>query len=224
MIKKLLLIFPLAFFGCIGEDIIQDEIPPEVRLVNVPTSIELGTTFQLSISAFNNIGMNTEIESAVWSSSNEMVLTVDQMGLATAHAIGTSIVTVSGLIDGEMVSESVEIEVGEETVFMDLRDGNIRTTSSYILKGDFEMYMEEGELVIEFFDDYVADDGLPGLYVYLTNNPSTVANAYEIGAVTKFSGAHTYQLSDVDLFDYDYLLYYCKPFNVKVGDGEIMDQ
>ncbi len=65
MIRKLLLILPLAFFGCIGEDIIQDEIPPEVRLVNVPTSIELGTTFQLNISAFNNIGMNTEIESAV---------------------------------------------------------------------------------------------------------------------------------------------------------------
>ncbi|MEM9549152.1 MAG: hypothetical protein AAGA77_24405, partial [Bacteroidota bacterium] len=62
---------------------------------------------------------------------------------------------------------------------------------------------------------------LPGLYVYLTNNRNTTANALEIGAVEVFNGAHTYTVEDVGINDYKFLLYFCKPFNVKVGDGEI---
>ena len=62
---------------------------------------------------------------------------------------------------------------------------------------------------------------LPGLYAYLTNNPSTVNNAFEIGRVETFSGAHSYRISGVGLNDYDDLLYWCKPFSVKVGDGEM---
>ena len=46
----------------------------------------------------------------------------------------------------------------------------------------------------------------------------------EIGAVEVFKGAHSYILEgDIPLNQYDYLLYYCKPFNVKVGDGPIGD-
>ena len=41
--------------------------------------------------------------------------------------------------------------------------------------------------------------------------------------VTVFSGAHSYQIvnAGIDITTYDYLLYYCKPFVVKVGDGKI---
>lgn len=216
-------LFLIFLFGCIGQDIVQDEIQPEVRLVNAPTSIELGTTFQLHIVIYDNTGMETEIMNPNWSSSNEAVLTVDQTGLATAHSNGKSTVTISGLVEEVMVSESMEITVSEETTFMNLREGNIATTSSYELKGEFEMYVEDGKVIIEFFNDYIADDGLPGLYVYLTNNPTNVSGAYEIGEVMTFSGSHTYELNDVDLFDYNYLLYWCKPFSVKVGEGEIMN-
>jgi len=60
------------------------------------------------------------------------------------------------------------------------------------------------------------------LYVYLTNNPSTTAGALEIGKVTVFEGTHIYTIEgDIPLNQYNYLLYFCKPFNVKVGDGEI---
>jgi len=42
--------------------------------------------------------------------------------------------------------------------------------------------------------------------------------------VVTFDGAHDYILDDnVGLFDYNYLVYFCKPFNVKVGDGEISE-
>lgn len=58
--------------------------------------------------------------------------------------------------------------------------------------------------------------------MYLTNNPNSIANAYEIGEVTIFDGAHSFELdaNEVGLTDFDFVLYFCKPFNVKVGDGQ----
>jgi len=80
---------------------------------------------------------------------------------------------------------------------------------------------EGGNLTLRFEDDYRASTALPGLYVYLTNNPNSTNSALEIGAVTTFSGAHTYTIEDVDISEYQYILYFCKPFNVEVGEGLI---
>jgi len=101
------------------------------------------------------------------------------------------------------------------------RIGTIRTTSSYKLEGDFTLKEEDGKLIIDIADNYEASDALPGLYIYLTNNPNTNTGAVEIGAVDIFKGAHTYEVTGVNINDFDYLLYFCKPFGVKVGDGEI---
>jgi hypothetical protein len=71
-------------------------------------------------------------------------------------------------------------------------------------------------------DDYKASTSLPGLYIYLGNNPNSIADAYEIGAVTVFQGAHFYDLPEsIGLYDNSYILYWCKPFGVKVGEGKI---
>ena len=58
-------------------------------------------------------------------------------------------------------------------------------------------------------------------YIYLGNNPKSIADAHEIGPVTVFQGAHFYDLPTIDLYDYNYILYWCKPFGVKVGEGQI---
>ena len=105
------------------------------------------------------------------------------------------------------------------------KSGTIATTSSYVLSGTFTLSELEnsGDLRLSINDDYVADTALPGLYLYLTNNPSSIANALELGPVTVFNGAHQYTISDTGINDYSHLLYWCKPFTVKVGDGEIED-
>ena len=82
------------------------------------------------------------------------------------------------------------------------------------------MYKRQG-VVIDIDDTYVADAGLPGLYIYLSNNPNSIANALEIGEVTVFEGEHNYEVPNVELNEYNFLVYFCKPFNVKVGDGAI---
>ena len=101
--------------------------------------------------------------------------------------------------------------------------GTIRTTSSYVLTGSYEYGLNDaGQLVLDIAADYVASTALPGLFVYLTNNPNSPSGGYEIGEVTVFSGAHSYILpSSIDINDYKYILYWCKPFSVKVGDSTI---
>ena len=84
------------------------------------------------------------------------------------------------------------------------------------------LFRSDTGLILEFEDDFSTTSALPGLYVYLTNNINTINGALEIGPVTSFSGSQSYQISETDdLFKYGYVLFYCKPFVVPVGNGKL---
>ena len=101
-------------------------------------------------------------------------------------------------------------------------DGTIRTTTFYPLEGSFQYSeTEDGGVHIDIAADYIADNRLPGLYIYLSNNPNSIFNALEIEEVTTFSGAHEYTVPEVGFEDYNFIVYFCKPFNVKVGDAAL---
>lgn len=212
----------LFLSSCIGDDIIEDRVDPVVRISNAIDTLKNGTSYQFEASFFNQVGKETMIDLS-WSSSDENIISISEMGLANALQIGNALILVEGLApSGEQVSAELLVEVGEETIVaVSERTGTLQTTSSYELKGDFVLKEEGGVLKLSFADNYVASTALPGLYIYLTNNPATSSGAFEIGAVTKFEGAHSYDLpSNIDLMDYEYVLYFCKPFNAKVGDGQ----
>ena len=101
--------------------------------------------------------------------------------------------------------------------------GTIRTTSSYELTGSYEYGLNDaGQLVLNIGDDYLASTAIPRLFVYLSNNPNSPSGVDLIAEVTVFSGAHSYVLpSSIDISDYKYILYWCKPFIVKAGDSTI---
>ncbi len=208
--------------GCIKDDIVFDTIEPEVRLTSTVDTIAQGEEFQLVAMFTNNIG---QVESAtfLWESSDESILSVDQMGVINALTLGEATINVSVEVDGIFYSDEKEVVVGMNTVVTTTeRSGSIAATSFYDLSGDFTMKKEDENIVIEFADNYIADQGLPGLYVYLTNNPATISGALEIGAVDVFEGAHQYVIpGNLEINGYSHILYFCKPFNVKVGDGEI---
>ncbi|MEQ9468518.1 MAG: Ig-like domain-containing protein [Ekhidna sp.] len=213
----------LALAGCVGEDIVMDEVDPEVRITNSITTMEIGTTWQFEYMFLNNVGVEEEPDQISWSTSDASVAIINQDGLATALDYGEVMITLSVEYLGEEVETTIPFEVTDDPTSSSQqnRQGTIMTTSSYDLTGDFNIEVDGNELVISFDENYIADQGLPGLYVYLTNNPNTPNGGYEIGPVEVFSGTHEYRIPDVDLFDYDYLFYYCKPFEVKVGQGEI---
>ncbi len=211
----------ISHVGCIGDDIIFDEVDPIVRIMNTIDTIELGTTYTFEFTYFNNTGEEERVTGAQWSSDNPTTISIDNQGMASALELGSANISVT-LTDpnGIEVMDAHTIIVGNSTVSNDDgRTGMLRTTSSYKLEGSFSMEKMDNNLILSFSEDYEASSNLPGLFIYLTNNPNTVNNAFEIGAVEVFKGEHSYTIEGVDLNDYSHVLYFCKPFVVKVGDG-----
>jgi len=217
-VKILLLLLVASCFGCIKDDFIDDSQKEELRLTSMVDSIEVGTTFQMEALFINNIGKAQNV-GLNWSSSNTDVLSIDQNGLATANMLGRVTIYVSY---NNLISE-IQVSVGNSTVLTPMeKSGLVATTSSYALSGKFKLKEDGNGLVLEFFDDYNASTALPQLVIYLSNNPNSNGNALEIGDVSIFNGAHSYMIPNVGINDYKYVLYYCKPFAVKVGHGEIL--
>ena len=214
----------VLFNACIGDDIIMDRVDETLRITTQATSIAAGETFQFEARFTNNIG-NTEEGRVVWRSSDESILAITTDGLATAITGGTVVVSAEATLeDGSLLKEEMDVEVSMVTVAVEAptsRSGVIATTTFYDLEGDFTLNEINGGVSLNIADNYKASDALPGLYIYLTNNPNSTSDALEIGEVTVFEGAHTYEITGVSLTDYDYVLYFCKPFRVKVGDGKI---
>jgi len=230
--KKVIFIFILItstiVSSCIGEDIRQDEISEELRILNPIENIVVSESYQFNTSFFNNIGEIDNSNTVVWSSSNEAVASIDTSGLLSALTEGTSIITAqiedsSSIITETSLSITVTLEPTEMETPTANKSGTIATTSSYRLEGDFTITEIENtnNILISIADNYTATTSLPGLYVYLSNNPNSINGALELGAVTVFNGAHTYTVNNTNINNYTYILYWCKPFGVKVGEGKI---
>ncbi len=218
-----ILIPALCLTACIQDDIIFDTVEETVRITARVDTLAVGDTYQFEARFTNNIG-EEENRTMEWHSTNSEILSINESGEAMGLKKGQVSVVASVNVDNiKLVSDTVRVTVDEETVENsdNEKGGSIQTTSSYVLEGTFKMSLTGGEVVIEFEEDYKASRSLPGLYLYLTNNPNSTANALEIGKVQVFEGTHTYTISGIGLDDYTHLLYFCKPFRVKVGDGEI---
>ncbi len=218
----ILLLGAMLFNGCIKDDFIDDQIDPVLRFTSSLDTIEIDTEFQLEAMFLNNVGQE-ESPTLTWNSLDAEILSVDGTGLLRANSVGTTTISVSyETEEGILLSDQMDITVGATTIIsIEEKSGTIRTTSSYTLEGTFTVQEIDGNLIIEVGEAWKASSNLPGLFIYLTNNPATTTDALEIGPVQVFNGAHRYEIPNVGINDWQYLLYFCKPFNIKVGDGEI---
>lgn len=217
----LLPILLLLLAGCIGDDIIDDRIPEVLRITQSIDTLAIGETFQFEANYFNEIG-DQEPADINWMSSNEEVINISESGLAQAISMGTAIISASASnIQGGTLVDQFEVVVnqGGGMTSGSSREGTLQSTSSYLLEGSFTLMEIGPDLIITFAEDFKASSALPGLYVYLGNNNTSIASAFEISKVVQFTGEHSYQISNVGLREYEYVLFWCKPFNVKVGEG-----
>ncbi|MEO9966547.1 MAG: Ig-like domain-containing protein [Reichenbachiella sp.] len=223
-IVNILTIF-IILQGCVGTDVIDDIIEEKIEITTPIASLKVGESYSLMHRYLNNTGMEEDAE-VDWFSTDQSVLEVTEDGELTALMSGQSEITVV-LRENNQIMDKILIEAAEETVVLSTnsKSGTINTTSSYELTGDFEITNTDTGVRITISDNYIASSALPGLYVYLSNNPSTTTGALEIQAVSVFSGEHAYEVDadELTVDTYVYLLYFCKPFNVKVGHGEILD-
>lgn len=208
--------------ACIQDDFVDDRVDPVLRILTAVDTLKINTAFQLEAMYLNNVGNEVAV-TVEWSSSNSNVLTVNASGLVSAIGPGSATITVEYDDPEGLLSDAISITVGEETVVVTNQSamGTIQTTSTYALSGDFEFRETDTGVDLEFAENYSASTALPGLFVYLSNNRNSIANAFEIGAVQVFNGAHNYSIDNIGFNDYQFIVYFCKPFNVKVGDGEL---
>lgn len=207
--------------SCIKDDVIEDYVESTIRIRTILDSIALNTSYQFEYMYLNNVGIEENVQ-AIWSSADPSIIEITDSGLATAKALGNTDISIEYQESDINVKKTINVHVGFSTVELKTeKSGTIQTTSSYQLEGSFTLIEEGNNLTLNLLDDYKASEALPGLYVYLSNNANTTANALEISAVETFSGAHSYTIEGVDINDYSILLYFCKPFNQKVGDGQI---
>jgi len=214
--------FTTILNGCIKDDIVLDQVDPIIRIVNPIDTIGIDTTYLFVARFLDNTGQQASVET-IWSSSDTSIIFVDNNGLAEAKDTGSVTITVSSISD-PIATETITVVVGQNTVVTEtpILSGTIAPSSFYPLAGDFTIEEEDGVATLTFASNYEADTRLPGLYVYLSNNTNTNANALEIGSVAVFNGAHSYTLpAGIDINAYQYVFYYCKPFNVPVGQGMI---
>ena len=213
---------PSLFSGCIGDDIILDTVDATLRIVNPIDTLEVGSQYTFEVLYTNNVGQ--EAEAAIdWVSLDPDRVSISNQGMAMGLSEGDATLIVRVSTDDPPVADTLSVFVGDTTTvpLTSIRSGMVATTSSYKLTGDFTLEADGDDLVLSFAENYETSDRLPGLYIYLTNNPTTTNGALEIGEVTIFEGAHSYTIPDTPLGFYGYVLYFCKPFNVKVGDGKI---
>ncbi len=232
---SLLLLLSFLFYNCIGEDVIDDFIEAELRITNPIQQLQISGDYTYEATYFNNIGL-AESATVTWESSNPTIVSIDANGTATGHAPGNAMITAQTTSGNTTITSTTSLTIIDEgdqdssdnsgngddvTTSSQTKSGTIISTSSYLLEGDFTVLDTGTNIRIDIDNNYMATTSLPGLYVYLSNNPNSTNGALEIGAVDVFSGSHSYTVNNIGLNDYKYLLYFCKPFNVKVGNGEL---
>lgn len=221
MNKAVIVLLLLNLFACIGYDIVDDRVPPRVSIKNPIDSLKVGDTYQFEAKFYDESGTESPAL-IIWRSTNNEVVSISIDGFATALQAGqTEIIARYQMAEDTLFLVCAANDVVESPK---IRSANLTKVSSYPLEGIATLEEEsDGSLYLRFSNGFKTTSSLPGLYVYLSNNVNSKANAYEVGAVTQFEGAQEYPLpGSISLNDYDFVLFYCKPFNVPVGNGEFV--
>lgn len=181
-------------------------------------TIEASFSFEITPKVVSEVTTTT---AEVSSSTTDTATTTTDTATSTSN---TSSSTDSNNDNNDSTDEEGEEVDNGIVVAPQFFEGQIRTTSSYTLEGNFRYEHNGTQIILSLDDTYRASSSLPGLYLYLTNNPNSPEDGYEVGAVSVFSGEHSYTLpASIGLMDYKYLLYWCKPFRVKVGDAQLFE-
>ncbi len=196
----------------------------EILSINNPVNqLDLnGNKTHQYTTTYTDVNGQVQTPQITWSSSDTNIATVSNNGLVTA--IGTGNVTITSSTTGansQTISDTTSIEV--------INTGSVQKSGtlsgSYSLRGTFTLkeIPNSNDLELSINSDYNLSNGVPGPYLYLSNNPNTVIGngSKEISSVTTFSGAHKYIIRDTKINDFKYVFYWCRPFGVKIGTGEI---
>ena len=121
------------------------------------------------------------------------------------------------VIEQEDVIEQVE-EVQVETV-SNIQTYQIVETSGHPASGQVRV-LETGESTIIRYEDFSTING-PNLHVYLANDLEA-QDFVDLGPIRGTEGNINYEVpADIDVSDYQYVMYWCVPFGVLFNYAEL---
>ena len=213
-----MLLASVTLFSCIGTDIVEEIIVDEqLTITSRILTLAISESYQFNVDFFDAMGERGDAE-VVWTSSDEQIIFITTDGLATAVSTGDVLITVvSGAVRDEIM-----LTGGGTTTFRALeRTGDFMGLRDYTVRGDFTLEENGENLELTFSTNFAASNG-PGLFVYLSNNPTRVTGGVEVGRLKANSGSQTYTISRTraQLETYNHIVIYCKPFGVGFGTGE----
>ncbi len=190
-----------------------------VAVVAAQTVINIGATLQFSAKAFNSSNQEIGGQTVTWASTNDNVLSISATGLATGVGAGTASVTAS--VAG-VNSLPLAIQVVPTNGIS--RTGTFMSSNGYSTKGAATLQQTANELTLILGNDFHASNG-PQLGIFLAKNASgslNAQNSLSLGNLEKNDGAQQYAVpAGVSLQDYDYVVIYCIPFNVRFGSAKL---
>lgn len=193
----------------------DDQSVARVEIQNAPASLVVGASAALTAKAFNAANQELNGLAFSWASSDPAVLQIDAGGQITGLSAGTASITATANGVGSLPATVQVLPAGGLT-----RTGQFSGNSGYSVKGTATLEQTTSGLRLLLANDFMASNG-PMLGVYLARTASgglNSQNSLKLANLTANTGAQEYAVPPgVGLQDYDYVVIYCIPFNVRFG-------
>lgn len=188
-----------------------------ISFAEVNNTLAVGESIQLMADVLNADGNVIDDVTIEWSSSNEEIFSVSENGLVTSLAEGSA--TITARVDE--TTGSITFSTSEATT--KVRLGEFRGINGYRAEGNTELVEANGELTLSLLDNFSTSNG-PGLYLYLSNNESSISGGIEVGELRNNSGADSYAVpAGITFSQYSHVIIYCKPFGVGFATAALED-
>lgn len=191
----------------------------KVVITTAQTSLGVGANLQLSAKAYNAANQELPSPNVNWTSANLAVLTVSASGIATGKSEGTSAVTAS--VNGV---KSLPVTFQVTPAGGASRSGTFSGNMGYSVKGTATLQQTGAGLRLLLGSDFQSSNG-PQLGVYLAKTASgslNSQNSLKLANLLSNSGAQEYAVpAGVGLTDFNYVVIYCIPFNVRFGTAQL---
>jgi Electron transfer DM13/Bacterial Ig-like domain (group 2) len=196
--------------------VVADLSQPAAVQINsaAPATLSPNETWPLTAQVLNGNNQVVPNATVTWQTSNAAIATVGSDGLVTAVALGSVQITAHS---GTLTSTPVTITVAAPN---QSRTGNFSSNGGYSVSGSATLTQSGSGLTLQLGTNFQASNG-PMLGVFLAKNASgalTGSNSVKLADLASNSGEQTYNVpAGVGITDYNYVVIYCIPFNVRFG-------
>lgn len=186
----------------------QDNVVASITIQQTTQELSLNGTATLQAVAKNSVG-TVLTRTFVWTSANSNLVSVNNTGLVTGVAYGTTNITAS--TDGIQSSPAM-VQV--------IRSG---TMSGQVSAGGMvKLKIENGVLKLQTTSNFSVATSAPDLRIYLSNNATNVTGGLQIATLNQRTGAQTWNLpAGVTISQYRYVVVWCLQFSAFYGGADL---